>query len=291
MNYITKHLYDFTNPSELENQTSTTTVYTNFSDFETALQPGDHVFYNNMKLPIWFSPRIFELSHHGIYVGPVNIPPRKQIVRIRDKTNKIINKEIEVGQLNDTKAILHVWPGQKKNAQTDLQYTSLQDFFDTALRYKSAAYIIRKNDITPKEQNQIVDRCKTYKDNDFKFDHLTNNCETLVNKCLYGDDDVDKLKSKQVESYKKLRDKAMKAAGVVGVVGVVGAGVAATKLYNKRIKKVAGGSHTRSRRRTPSRRTPSCKHSRASSRRTPSRKHNRATSRRTTATCKNQKCR
>ena len=301
MDLLKGHLYDFA--SIPDTPTRTTTAYFTLEKFKNALQLGDHVFYNNMKLPIWFKPHLFELSHHGVYVGEAQIPAVKQnIVLFDPEANKRTTEEKEVRPAMDVPAILHVWPGKKKDKNSDLQYTSVEDFFNTALRTESAAYIIHDSSLGVDKRQQIVDKCKNFKAEGFEFDHLKNNCENFVNRCLY-DTDTEIMKSKQVESYKKLETKLIKGA-IAATAGVVGVGVAAKMLRNKTSRPtprttphttphttprtnsrttprttsshVRGGGRRHPSRRTPSRRNPSPRrnrsHKRSSSRRTPNRR-------------------
>ena len=308
MDLLKGHLYDFANPPSTDDTKNLeTTAYFTLESFKDALKLGDHVFYNNMKLPIWFKPHLFELSHHGVYVGVATIPEVKQnIVLVVDPvTNKRATEEKVVRPAMDVPAILHVWPGKKKDKNSDLQYTSLEDFFNTALRTESAAYIIRDNSLGDDDSDQrkaIVAKCKNFHGKEFEFDHLKNNCENFVNSCLY-DTKTEKMKSKQVESYKKLETKLIKGA-IAATAGVVGVGVAAKMLRNKTSRPtprttphttphttprtnsrttprttsshVRGGGRRHPSRRTPSRRNPSPRrnrnHKRSSSRRTPNRR-------------------
>ena len=310
MDLLKGHLYDFANPPSTDDTKNLeTTAYFTLESFKDALKLGDHVFYNNMKLPIWFKPHLFELSHHGVYVGVATIPEVKQnIVLVVDPvTNKRATEEKVVRPAMDVPAILHVWPGKKKDKNSDLQYTSLEDFFNTALRTESAAYIIRDNSLGDDDSDQrkaIVAKCKNFHGKEFEFDHLKNNCENFVNSCLY-DTKTEKMKSKQVESYKKLETKLIKGA-IAATAGVVGVGVAAKMLHNKKKNPSVTTPRTASRttprpksssfrgggRRHPSRRHPS---RRTPSRRNPSprrnRNHKRSSSRRTPNRRKAQKCR
>lgn len=285
MDLLKGHLYDFASIADTDKLQ--TTPYTNFEKFKNALQLGDHVFYNNMKLPIWFKPHVFELSHHGVYVGPAETPAVKQKFVLVDKdTNKRTTEERVVREAITQPAILHVWPGKKKNAKTDLQYTSLEDFFNTALRTESAAYIIHDSSLTEDKRKAIVDKCKNFHGKAFEFDKLKNNCENFVNSCLY-DTETEIMKSKQVESYKKLETKLIKGA-IAATAGVVGVGVAAKMLHNKTSHttphSVRGGGSRHPSRRIRSRRNPSPRRNR----RTPNR---RTPSRRTSNRRKAQKCR
>ena len=288
MDLLKGHLYDYA--SIPDTTTRTTSAYTTLDSFRAALKLGDHVFYNNMKLPIWFKPHVFELSHHGVYVGPAETPAVKQKFVLVDKdTNKRTTEERVVREAITQPAILHVWPGKKKNAKTDLQYTSVEDFFNTALRTESAAYIIRDNslgDDGSDKRKAIVEKCKNFHGKAFEFDKLKNNCENFVNSCLY-DTETEIMKSKQVESYKKLETKLIKGA-IAATAGVVGVGVAAKMLHNKTSHttphSVRGGGSRHPSRRIRSRRNPSPRRNR----RTPNR---RTPSRRTSNRRKAQKCR
>lgn len=281
MDLLKGHLYDFA--SIPNTPTRTTTAFTTLESFRAALKLGDHVFYNNMKLPIWFRPHLFELSHHGVYVGDEVTPAVWQnIVSVNPQTKIKTSTRTQVRPETTQKAILHVWPGKKKDASTDLQYTSVEDFFNTALRTESAAYIIHDSNLGDNEKRkEIVDTCKEFKKQKFVFKELTNNCENFVNSCLYGNKE-----SEQVKSYKQLESKLIKGA-IAATAGVVGVGVAAKMLHNKNktpsvttprpnSRSVRGGGSRHPSRRIRSRRNPSPRrnrnHKRSSNRRTPSRR-------------------